>query len=187
MDYYHIYNRGVERRVIFLNDRDYTRFLSGLLKAQESKEGERPVAVVGYCLMPNHYHLLLAARELAEVARFMRKLSTSYTMYFNKKRNREGVLFETNYKRQAVADDSYLLQVSRYIHLNPVSLIEPEWKDRGIRNADKAMEFLERYQWSSLPEYLGGGGCLTQRGLLLEMVGGKDGYRRFMREGLGEV
>ena len=143
--YYHVYNRGVEKRDIFVDDQDYRVFLS-FLKSYLSPEilgvkpyhpieeatGSRPVRIrplktffgevslLAYCLMPNHFHLLLWQSSMDGMTRFMQSFCTSYSMYFNKKYKRVGTLFQGPYKAVSVYDDIYLLHLTRYIHLNPL-------------------------------------------------------------------
>jgi len=142
---YHIYNRGVEKRDIFLDEQDYAVFLHllkyylspidpnethPLLNFQNfSIVRPRPLTNVGneielieYCLMPNHFHLLLKQLSIDGVTKLLRRISTIYAMYFNKRYKRVGYLFQGPYRAVSVHDDSYLLHLSRYIHLNPVEL-----------------------------------------------------------------
>lgn len=133
---YHCYNRGVERRKIFLDAQDYGVFLNRLkrlLANPDELKDEEPgrdrlrsfhgeIELVAYCLMPNHYHLLLKQVNETALAEFMRSLSTSYTMYFNKRYQRVGPLFQGRYKARLVDTDAYDLHLSRYIHLNPIDL-----------------------------------------------------------------
>ena len=134
--YYHVYNRGVEKRLIFLDDHDYIVFL-GLLKrylglpdkskkklprqanrhAHDSVRNE--VSLLAYCLMPNHFHLLLYQTTSDGVHKLMRRVATSYVMYFNARYNRVGSLFQGPYKASLITKDGYLQHISRYIHLNP--------------------------------------------------------------------
>ncbi|OIP57644.1 MAG: hypothetical protein AUK12_03125 [Candidatus Levybacteria bacterium CG2_30_37_29] len=140
--YYHIYNRGVEKRIIYVDTQDYIVFL-GLLKFYLSplfnlphplakngvdfnfrikKTFHEEVDLLAFCLMPNHFHLLVHQKNKNSITEFMRAASTSYTMYFNKKYERVGSLFQGNYKASLVLDDNYLLYLSKYIHLNPQHL-----------------------------------------------------------------
>ena len=171
-EYYHIYNRGNSKQVIFRDKNDYARFL-GLLFACNSSEnfkidnlnkkeslfnvsrGNQIVYIGAYCLMPNHFHLLLTNIEEGGISKFMQKLITAYVMYYNKKYNRTGSLFEGKFKAEHVNKDQYLKYLFSYIHLNPVKLIEPEWKERGIQNKSKVKKFLEQYQYSSYLDFLG--------------------------------
>jgi putative transposase len=187
---YHIYNRGTDKRLIFDSERDYLRFIDGLRKFRAEQPvgavGKRLVDVLCFCLMPNHYHLLLRSRNEEGLTKFMRRLSTGYTMYYNKKNGRQGVLFESNYKSRRIEDDAYLLQVSRYIHLNPLSLVEPGWKEQGIADREKVSAFLRGYRWSSLPAYTGKASAteVVDASLLLEIIGGREKYVEFMSSAL---
>lgn len=128
--YYHLYNRGVEKRDIFLDDQDYVVFL-GLLKkflsGERTKNTQRhkfinlagQVELIAYCLMPNHIHLLLYQYTEDGITKLMRRVMTGYVMYFNKKYNRVGGLFQGRYKASHINADAYLHHISRYIHLNP--------------------------------------------------------------------
>ena len=174
--YFHIYNRGTEKREIFIDDSDYQRFLILLylcnnvspvsirdlldkgLTFREMFNIERKQILVdigAYCLMNNHIHLLVRTKQENDVSRFMQKLFTGYTMYFNKKYERTGSLFESTFKAILADKDEYLKYLFAYIHLNPVKLIEADWKTKGIKNISKARKFLENYQWSSYLYYTG--------------------------------
>lgn len=142
--YYHIYNRGIEKRIIFEDEMDYKTFLKYLkealsplpdsrdLKVSFSFKGAtfkglpRPVKnfvkdvnLIAYCLMPNHFHLLVTQNSVRDINRFMQSIITRYSMFFNKKYNRIGKLFQGHYKAVLISDENYLLHLSRYIHLNP--------------------------------------------------------------------
>ncbi len=134
---YHVYNRGVERRMIFMDVQDYYVFLNRLrqllddpetLKADMPDRKERlksfygEVELLAFCLMPNHFHLLIYQHTENAIAEFMRALSTSYTMYFNKRYERVGSLFQGRYKARLVDSEPYWQHISRYIHLNPEAL-----------------------------------------------------------------
>lgn len=128
--YYHVYNRGVEKRVIFLDNQDYVVFL-GLLKKYLTGEQDNKthrhkfdnlagkVDLIAYCLMPNHFHLLFFQSSEDGITRLMRRVMTGYVMYFNNRYARVGVLFQGRYKASHIAADAYLHHISRYIHLNP--------------------------------------------------------------------
>jgi len=168
--YFHIYNRGIEKRRIFLEHNDYQRFLILLYLCNNTApvdlrdllnegltfgeffniERKNVLADIGaYCLMPNHIHLLIKSKNENGISLFMQKLFTGYTMYFNKKNKRTGRLFESTFKSNLADSDEYLKYLFAYIHLNPIKLIEPEWKENGIKNFNKAKEFLNNYSWSS--------------------------------------
>ncbi len=173
-EYYHIYNRGTDKRLIFLDEYDRNRFqiLLYLCNNKESiemrlfqgktiaeifghKRGEQYVNVGSYCLMPNHFHILLHEKEENGISSFMTKLLTAYSMYFNKKYQRTGSLFEGKFKATHADDDEYLKYLFSYIHLNPIKLLEPLWKERGITNVERAEEFLKTYPFSSYVDFLG--------------------------------
>lgn len=128
--YYHVYNRGVEKRRIFMDDQDYQVFL-GLLKKYLAGENHNKanrhaftplqdkVSLLSYCLMPNHFHLLLYQQSATGVTELMRRVTTGYVMYFNNRYSRVGRLFQGTYKAAHVNADGYLHHISRYIHLNP--------------------------------------------------------------------
>ncbi len=172
--FYHIYNRGVEGRRIFDNENDYLRFVhclyefndqnpalpySWVFKQEKSlnKKNLREllVNILCFCLMPNHFHLILEPITEGGITKFMRKLGTGYTMYFNEKNKRSGVLFQGKFKAILIETNEYLMHLSRYIHLNPLDLIESDWRQRGIENRDRAETFLCDYRWSSLLDYIG--------------------------------
>jgi putative transposase len=137
---YHVYNRGTEKRSIFLDPKDYERFLtllylsngtesvhisnyqgSTLMEMLLLEKGERLVDITAYCLMPNHFHLLLHQRTEGGISKFMQKLTTGYTMYFNKKYERSGTLFQGKFKSKHASEDRYLKYLLSYIHLNPAN------------------------------------------------------------------
>jgi putative transposase len=147
--YYHTYNRGVEKRDIYLDDQDYTVFLHLLkyyLSPPPENENKHPlknlpdikivrprplknlnneIELMAFCLMPNHYHLLIKQNSIDGMQKLIRNLTTIYSMYFNKRYDRVGYLFQGRYKAVMITKDSYLLHLSRYIHLNPVGLTGP--------------------------------------------------------------
>ncbi|OGN12866.1 MAG: hypothetical protein A3C71_01035 [Candidatus Yanofskybacteria bacterium RIFCSPHIGHO2_02_FULL_43_15c] len=169
-EFYHIYNRGTEKRNIFLRKGDYRRFLlllyhcnntsNVVLRLEEQhfnteSHKEPLVDIYSYCLMPNHFHLLIGEKIEGGISRFMQKLSIGYTMYFNKLRERSGALFQGKFKATHADNDRYLKYLISYIHLNPVKLIDPEWKENGISDKEKAEEYLTRFGESSYLDYLG--------------------------------
>ena len=113
--FYHVTARGNERRRIFLSHRDYEKFLSYLAEAVH-KYG---VILHAFVLMANHYHLIVETPK-GNLSSFMHSLNSAYTTYFNIKRRRAGHLFQGRYKALLIDVDNYLLELSRYIHLNPV-------------------------------------------------------------------
>lgn len=143
--YYHIYNRGVEKRIIFQDKRDYKVFLSYLkysLSPPPDKKAvvknftlqglpfkgvpklpkifNKEIELIAYCLMPNHFHLLIKQLKKKSMQSFMTSIITRYSMYFNKKYDRVGSLFQGPYKAILIRNESYLLHLTRYIHMNPI-------------------------------------------------------------------
>ena len=171
-EYYHIYNRGNSKQKIFLSKKDYERFVALLygINTNESfnffnlekgggiflREIENPLVSIGaYCLMPNHFHLLITPLSEEGLSKFMQKLSTSYVMYFNETHKRTGGLFEGKFKSIHMKTDKQLKYLFSYIHLNPVKFINRKWKEKGIRNLKTTFEFLNTYLYSSFLDYSG--------------------------------
>jgi len=165
--YYHVYNRGTESRIIFLDDCDFRRFIHYLnvlnwtkiiqpkmLKMVEGIDladivvpaGERLVELCTFCLMPNHYHLLLRELVPGGISRFLQRMGTAYTMLFNFRYERTGVLFQGKYKCKAVEDSEYLRWIIDYIHLNPKDLFFSE----GQASGQQMVDFITDYPWSSV-------------------------------------
>jgi len=134
--FYHIYNRGVEKRQIFLNKRDYETFLKQL-KVSSIKT---KASILCFCLMTNHFHILVGQKEPRAIEKLMRSLITKYVLYFNYKYSRVGRLFQSTYKARLIGSEEDLLNTSAYIHNNPR-------KDNPKIN-------LENYLYSSFPEYM---------------------------------
>ena len=107
-----------------------------------------------YCLMPNHFHILAKERVENGISLFMKKLLTAYSMYFNKKYERTGTLFQGRFKAQHAADDRYLKYLFAYIHLNPVKIFRPLWREKG-GNIFAIKKYLDSYTYSSLKDYIG--------------------------------
>ncbi|MCK5027594.1 MAG: transposase [Candidatus Pacebacteria bacterium] len=174
-EYYHVYNRGNNKSNIFLDNRDKDRFILLLYICNNSsfavvkdlpksplgwslgkiKRDETIVDIGAYCLMSNHFHILLHEKKEGGITKFVSKFSTGYSMYFNKRNQRTGSLFEGRFKAEHVDNDEYLKYLFAYIHLNPISLIEPEWKEVGITNISSVKKYLSSYKYSSYADYLG--------------------------------
>lgn len=180
-EYYHIYNRGVDKRNIFLDSLDYERFILGLVNANNKEvfhianlkkrfrsksksdileecltlRSDTLVDIGIWCLMPNHFHMLVREKEEGGLVKFLHKLETGYTMYFNKKNERSGALLEGTFKAVHVVSDAYLKYLYSYIHLNPIKLIQPDWKEKGIKNIKKAIIYISNFYRSSYFDYSG--------------------------------
>ncbi|MFH2085884.1 MAG: transposase [bacterium] len=156
--YYHIYNRGVEKRLIFQDEKDYKVFLSYLqfyltdpLRGETSKSFPsqqlhnhmQQIKLLAYCLMPNHFHLFIKQNDRQAINHFMRSLATRYGMYFNKRYNRIGSLFQGPYKAVLIDEEMQYLYLSKYLHRNPLDL------------SDYTISNLLEYPYSSYRNYLG--------------------------------
>ena len=130
--------------------------MTEIFDEEKIKEEERLVNIGAYCLMPNHFHILLKEKEEGGVSKFILKLQTSYSMYFNIKNGRSGNLFQGKFKAKYVDDDEHLRYLFAYIHLNPVKIKDPEnWEQKIIPNPAQAKKYLNNYRFSSYPHYLG--------------------------------
>lgn len=170
--FFHIFNRGIAKQKIFLENSDYEKFLKRLAELKNKNHFDH--AIFSYVLMPNHFHLLIQTRK-TPIAKVMTSLLTSYSMYFNKKYKRVGILFQNRFKSKLCDKDSYFLGASRYIHLNPI--------EAGLSKS------LKDYPWSSYhelygnPEYNILDKIEVQR-LIGETVKDKERYQKFLQEGI---
>jgi len=178
-EYYHIYNRGVDKRVIFKSSKDYERFIMLLYVSNTQAESFRldnlinqqhkifdeilildksdPLVSIGaWCLMSNHFHLLIRQEVDGGITKFMRKLGVGYSMFFNIKYQRTGALFGGLFKSKLVGvDDNYMRQLFGYIHINPLEIKFPEWKEQIKKPSVEMKKFLESYRYSSYLDYIG--------------------------------
>ena len=142
---------------------------------------DRLVEVLAFCFMPNHIHLLLKQVKDDGISKFMQKVGGGYGRYFNDKYNRKGHVFQDTFKLVIIKDNNQFMIVVPYIFTNPTALIEPGWKEKGIRNHSVAetTKFLEEYKWSSYQDCIGikNFDSVTQRDFLLEVMGGKQGCK----------
>lgn len=202
---YHVFNRGVDKRTVFVDDTDYLRFLHQLYELNDEdavvnvkyyfnpktmsvesrpvKKLFRPrkclVDILVFALMPNHYHLMLRQRVENGITRFMQKLGTGYTMYFNKKNQRTGSLFQGTFKAVQITSNEHLIYLPHYIHTNPLKL-----HYGGLTSID----FLKQYRWSSFLDYVGVSNypSITARQYILEIFGGESMYNRHIEDCLIE-
>lgn len=154
ISYYHIYNRGVAKQNIFLDESDYKTFL-GYVKiyltipiddktrpSRKLKNYYQELTLLSYCLLSNHFHLFVFQKEANTITNFMRSLMTKYSMYFNKKYHRVGPVFQGRYKAVMVNSETQFIYLSKYIHRNPLDIL-PSGTD------------LDGYKYSSYQNYLG--------------------------------
>jgi len=209
-NFYHIYNRGVEKRSIFEDDNDMWRFLqalflfnderttTNLLWQMEKKRGKVTFGVLkeffikekrnrdplvrisADCLMRNHFHLLIEEIKEGGISRFMHKLGTGYTEYFNHKYQRVGSLFQGPFKACLIDNERYLEYLLFYINvLNPAELVEPQIKKEGVRDIERVLRFCREYPWSTHQEYLGlRNSIIVDKGLLGEIFQDPQKYEK---------
>jgi putative transposase len=151
---------------------------------KKDKKREPLVEILAFCLMPNHFHLVLRQLVDGGISLFMKKIGDAYVGYFNKKYNRVGMgsLFQGPFKAIHIEDTDQLMNVVCYIFTNPVELLEKTWKETGIKNPPKAIEYLESYRWSSYLDCIGKKNfpSVTQRDFLLEVFDGPDNIKKFV-------
>lgn len=178
---YHALNRGVDKRIIFLDDRDRARFVHDLWEFNDVRfvdnvrhrlptpsgrntdfvspyiAKERIVDVHGWCIMKNHYHLILSGRVDGGITQFIRRLNIGYAKYFNERYKRSGTLFQGRTKKILIETDAHFLHILHYVHLNPLDYLKPakQWRQGSIRNAVYCMKYLNKYRWSSYLDYSG--------------------------------
>ncbi|MBI4990642.1 transposase [Candidatus Gottesmanbacteria bacterium] len=191
--FYHVYNRGVERRSVFTNKIEFQRAVeiikyyrftnlplkfSKFLVQPSEKQSEiladldnpenRQVEIIAYCFMPNHFHFLLCQLQDNGISKFVANFTNSYTKYFNTKHERNGPLAQGIFKAVLIETDEQLIHLSRYIHLNPVVSFITKDQD------------LENYQWSSLREYLKLGNGFCDKEYVLHNFSSCKRYRQFV-------
>lgn len=181
MDLYHLLNRGVEKRTIFMDSGDYARFVHDLYEFNGAKpalnagrtynaasnqmidlrnqsfQREKIVDLHGWCLMKNHYHLLLSEIVDGGLTKFIRKLNVGYANYFNEKYKRQGTFFQGRTKRIRINSNAHHLHILNYIHLNPLDYLSggQNWRRLEIEDRERARQYLEKYRWSSYNDYCG--------------------------------
>lgn len=176
-EYYHIYNRGIDKRVIFKLPRDYERFIMLLYLANSNEsfrlddissgqhrafkeilvmdKGEPIVSIGAWCLMPNHFHLLVKQEVDGGITKFMRKLGVGYSMFFNIKYQRTGALFGGLFKSKLIGvKDNYMRHLFGYLHINPLEIKFPNWKNQISKSSYNMKKFLESYRYSSYLDYI---------------------------------
>lgn len=178
MELFHVLNRGVDKRTIFLDDKDRARFVHDLWEFNDKEDvdntrhrvprdntglrnpyipKERIVDVHGWCVMDNHYHLLVS--EIAEggLVKFVRRLNVGYANYFNERYKRQGTLFQGRSKKVLIERDAHFLYILHYIHLNPLDRHKETrgWRNGKIAAPHHALKYLEEYRWSSYLDYCG--------------------------------
>lgn len=183
MDLYHVMNRGTEKRTIFLDTQDYARFIHNLFEFNDvhpatntartiarrpmfdlrgrtwetGRSAERLVDVHAWCLMKNHFHLVLSEKMDGGISKFLMKINVGYAKYFNERYERDGTLFQGKTKKVLIERDAHFMYILNYIHLNPLDYLKGArmWRTGKIENASNALRYLETYRWSSYWDYCG--------------------------------
>jgi len=208
-EYYHIYNRGIDKRVIFKSKNDYERFMMLLYVSNSDNEsfrldnlinqqhktfdqilvldkGKPLVSIGAWCLMTNHFHLLLRQETDGGITKFMKKVGTGYSMFFNIKYQRQGALFGGPFKSKLIgANDNYLKHLFGYIHLNPLDIKFSGWEKEIGKSSEKMKCFLESYRYSSYLDYLGVKrveGNIIQPENFPEYFEGTQGFKDFVED-----
>ncbi len=188
------YYRGVFSIYEFNNSKStqiYLRRRARIIEKKKERDGvlhidkrEKLVNVLAFVLMPNHIHLLLKQLKDKGITSFIRKIGSGYPLYFRNKYDQpnKGYFFQGKFASVHIESDNQLIAVSTYIHTNPLSLIESDWKRGKVKNPQKAIRFLENYKWSSYPDCLGKKNfpSVTDRSFLLEAIGGQEKAREFV-------
>jgi len=143
------------------------------------------VEILMFVLMPNHFHIILKQKTENGISKFMQKVGTGYTNYFNKKHKRSGVLFQGKFKAKIVDKHSYFLHLPHYIHSNPLKINDYQSRTSLVEQ----MKFLEDYRWSSFPDYIGKKNfpSVTQREFLLDFYGGSKKYKKETKDWLKNI
>jgi putative transposase len=215
-EYYHIYNRGVDKRQIFLDDADRDRFCQSMflfndatyfdhgdpfdkivrLSGYEMFDHEREpfVRILAYTLLPNHYHLLVEQLSKDGISKFFHKLNKGYSRYFNLRHERSGTLFEDRFKAKHLDSEAYANHLIPYIHLNILDLGAHDWRGGVVADWEGALKEMDTYEWSSHRCYRGIAQLfplvdLSQRSTFSVSAGEYDEYLRqwSTRYDVGEI
>jgi len=177
-----VYRQHFEKRSRSIRSRS----IYGIHNGKTKQIREPIIEILAFCLMPNHVHLLVRQIKEGGIVKFMRKLGAGYAGYYNKKYKRQGHLFQGRYRIVHIKTDEQLKTVFVYVHTNPVAIIVPNWKEKGIgksQKLDEVIDFLEhRYKWSSYPDYIGikNFPSLTNREFLGRIMGDIETRREFV-------
>lgn len=171
MDVYHVLNRGVEKRDIVLHDDDRMRFVRSLYIFNDKNNAPNSVSqptqwhadtertcivhIHAWCLMNNHYHILLSPidDDIKNISLFMKKLNMGYAKFFNEKYDRSGYLWQGKYKKILIERDNQFSYIPYYIHLNPLDYANHDWRNGNVENLSSAKNNLNNYRWSSFFDY----------------------------------
>ncbi len=207
---YHIIMRAVDGTKLFCDEQDYLRMIHDLFEFNDvnpilstfranyrrnvslpdlvvlrKRKRKLLIEILTFCLMPNHVHLLIKQVQDNGISKFMKKFG-GYALYYNKKYKRKGYLFQSRFRAVYIKNNEQFQTVFVYIHTNPVAIIFPRWKEKGIKDFKKAKNYIENYRWSSYPDYLGKKNfpSVTSRDFLKRIMGGPKDCRKFVNDWL---
>jgi len=176
MELYHVLNRGIDGRKLFLDSRDYARFVHNLYEfnntapaleftrrdTRDANMGHRKrlVEIHGWCLMKDHYHLIISELIEGGLVKFIMKINVGYAKYYNERYGRRGHLFQGKTKKIHIEHEAHFLYILHYTHLNPLDYLTgaTKWRERDkstIKGAKEALKYLNEYRWSSYLDYCG--------------------------------
>lgn len=165
--YYHVYNRGDRKLPIFFNDENYLY----CIKLAKKYSQKYKIAVIAYCLMPNHYHFLLRQDGDTAISRFMGVLFNAYVQAVNKEQERSGTLFEGRFKFVLIDKEEYLIHLCRYIHLNPVKA--------GLVSQPRDWQYSNYLEWVNKRD-----GVLIDRNFVNHWIESSEAYNELLTEGM---
>jgi putative transposase len=176
-EYYHVYTRGVDKRVIFKNEADFERMAQNLYLFNDAgyswdvglyekiaritgaelfeQERDRFVSVCSWTLLPNHYHFLIRQEQDQGISKFVHKLNKTHSRLFNENNDRVGTLFEGPYHCKHINNETYFWHIVLYIHLNILDMTGQNWRDGIVNDWEKALIFMDNWKWSSHRMYRG--------------------------------
>lgn len=187
--FYHIYNRGAGNQVIFRDDQDRNKFLSIIARHLDPDETttktdgceyeKYDIELVAYCLMGNHFHLLVFQEsDPGALTQMMRSVATAYTMYFNRKYKQFGHLFQSAFKASLITNDAYLLHITRYIHMNPRNYLRYQWSSISVYLGEEAPGWLHPERINNMPT--------SEYKMFLQSYEGKKAELELLKEQLAE-
>jgi len=206
-EFYHVIFRGIDGKTIFTDDNEYYRMIHDIFEFNDKKNAKSSyrkdfaiskekkkiaereprdflVKVHAFCLMPNHVHLILEQLKDDGISKYMHKLCGGYSQFFNVKHKRKGYLFQGRFKSVYVNSDEQFNFLFVYVHTNPIAIICPNWKEKGIENSEtEIIKFIENYKWSSYRDYLKSDNfpSLTQREYFLD-IQSKEKWQEFVAD-----
>lgn len=196
MELWHILNRGVEKRDIVIDDKDRIRFIHDLYALNDVNyarhiyqperrneiqyERECLVDIHAFCLMNNHYHLLLSEAHENGISLFMHKFNMGYAKYFNERYERSGYLWQGKHKKIRIVRDAHYMHIPFYIHLNPLDYEYHAWREGKVSHPEHALEYLHAYRWSSHLDYIGitNFPSITKRDDIGDLLGTPERYEK---------